>query len=233
MDAFSATLDVGRHLRRNSQARSAERGRGHAHAHLGRTRMSQRSPAQTLTHVLDGRKTLVGFGTAALRWKGAGQSSLAAPRRETPRKPRTHSAGGTPSLAQATSEQAIVKDSTRRQLFAVADAAVLLRIWQVEENHSECWQTEWTPPGEREGSTFELALDAVQTENRKTRVIWVGRVRSGLLWMARQWVLWWVWPAPNVAPSSGATRRETRGPPRHGPVSCSAVTLRLAHGVRS
>ena len=33
-----------------------------------------------------------------------------------------------------------MKDLTRRQLFAVADAAVpRLRIWWVVENHSECW----------------------------------------------------------------------------------------------
>ena len=42
-------------------------------------------------------------------------------------------------------------------------------------------------------------------------------------------MLWWVWPEPNATPSSGATWRETRDKihPRYGPVSCSAVTLRL------
>ena len=59
VDALAATLDVGRPLRRNSQrtVRSAERGRGHAHAHQGarqsRTRMSRRSLGQTRTDVLE------------------------------------------------------------------------------------------------------------------------------------------------------------------------------------
>ena len=65
------------------EVRSAELGRGHAHAHQGRTRMSRHSLGQTRTHVLVGREEdarRLRQSRAAM--ESAGQSCLTAPRRE-------------------------------------------------------------------------------------------------------------------------------------------------------
>ena len=143
--------------------------------------------------------------------KGAGQSWLTAPRRENCEL--------TAQLGMRSS-QATDREPRRRPYASptvLADAAVPLRIWQVEENHSEFWA--YQPCSIR----FPVA-DRVDTARRSrrldvracagrwsdrvqiNRVIRVGRVWSGLLWMAWQWV----WPAPNAEPHGA--RRETRSP---------------------
>ena len=189
-------------MRRNSQVRSGERGRGHAHAHVGQ------------------RKTLVGFGKAALRWKGAGQSCLTALRRENCEL--TAQLGMLPTEAMDRAQTALLRSRRRRA-----------------NTHRERPYASPTVRGGRLGLPAPFHRSGRQSGHRPE----IAKVRRSSL----RWTLFRQssdYPSrlgrsrsvrasvDGVAESctqfrSHMARDARQGPSRHGPVSCSEVTLRL------
>ena len=212
LDAVAATLDVGRYLR------SAERGRGAQPWADSRSRVGREEDARLSRAALERCRSEL-LDSVAEKTTNSHRSS-ACDQRKPWTAPRRHS---------IVRRRAIVKDRASptvcggRRSRATSDLAGNSEKTIQNVGPTSPVPSEWTARRSRR-LDVRFALDAVQTEfrspesfgSRSVRVLVDGVAVSAL----------WVWPAPNAAQSSGATRRETRDKVPRG--TDQSVTLRLA-----
>ena len=169
--------------KRNSQyeleeVRSAERGRGHTHAHQGRSKMSRHSLGQTRTHVLVGREEDVRrFRQSRAALESAGQSCLTAPRRENCELTAQLGLRSTQAVDRAQTANTHRERPCASPTVSGGRHSRATCHFGFSRSKQTIQNVELASP-----VPSEWQADRVQI----VRVIWVGRVRSGRLWMAWQ-----------------------------------------------